>query len=63
MALNRLKCQIFGPVPNNGLEPESKLNNLNKVVNISNRYVADRFGMQIAQLTQCIAQDGGLNNE
>ena len=63
MALMLLKCQISGLVPNNGLEPESSLNNLNKIANISNRYVADRSGMQIAQLTQCIAQEGGLNNE
>lgn len=63
MAIRLLKCQISGLVPNNGLESESSLHNLNKVANISNRYVADSSGMQIAQLTQCIAQDGGLNNE
>ena len=49
-----LKCLISGLVPNNGLKLASPLNPLNKVANISDRYVAAGTGMQIAQLTQRI---------
>jgi len=58
-----LECLKPGLVPNNGLEIESPLNKLNKVANISDCYVADSSGMQIAKLTKQSEQYEDLNNE